>query len=112
MGVEVLLKMPTKVMREMGLRPSESLAEAGSSHRAARLRSMAHHWVCLGMDPTVADRAMAPFPTEPVRTLDAIHVAYALAARSLVEGTRLLTLDSRIRETAAALGLSMHPEAA
>lgn len=50
--------------------------------------------------------AARPFPVEPVRTLDAIHLA---TARELVDPPALLiivTRDARIRENAIALG---HP---
>jgi predicted nucleic acid-binding protein len=86
------------------------ISENDSVLRASQLRRTAHHWVCLALEPEVADRAMAPFPGEPVRTLDALHLAFALAARSLVSGTRMLTLDRRIRGSALELGIDVVPE--
>ena len=78
--------------------------------RASQFRLTAHHWVCLALEPEIADRAKAPFPTEPIRTLDALHLAFALAAQSLVGDTRILTLDHRVRESALALGMGVFPE--
>ncbi len=78
--------------------------------RASQFRLTAHHWVCLALEPEIADRAKAPFPTEPIRTLDALHLAFALAAQSLVGNTRILTLDHRVRESALALGMEIFPE--
>jgi predicted nucleic acid-binding protein len=78
--------------------------------RASQFRLTAHHWVCLALEPEIADRAKAPFPTEPIRTLDALHLAFALAAQSLVGNTRILTLDHRVRESALALGMEVFPE--
>ena len=46
-----------------------------------------------------------PFPVEPIRTLDAIHLASALLAASAAEDFAVLTLDERIRNNAIELGL-------
>ncbi len=86
------------------------ISESEVHRRASQFRQTAHHWVCLALEPEVADRAMAPYPNEPVRTLDALHLAFVLAAQSLVGTTRVLTLDHRIRESALTLGLEIFPE--
>jgi hypothetical protein len=46
---------------------------------------------------------------EPIRTLAAIHLASALAARSALAGVHLLSLDDRIRTAARGLGLQLQP---
>jgi predicted nucleic acid-binding protein len=86
------------------------VSESEVTRRAAQLRQTAHHWVCMTLEPEVADRAMAPFPNEPVRTLDALHLAFALAAQSLVGAAHVLTLDRRVRGTASALGMAVFPD--
>ena len=48
-----------------------------------------------------------PFPLEPVRTLDAIHLATALCLRVPGERVGFLALDERIRQNAAALGFAV-----
>jgi predicted nucleic acid-binding protein len=50
-----------------------------------------------------------PFPEEPIRTLDAIHLATALLAKSLVPDLALLSLDERVRRSATQLGLTVLP---
>jgi len=50
-----------------------------------------------------------PFPKEPVRTLDAIHLATALLGQSLVPDLELLSLDDRVRGPAAVMGLRLMP---
>lgn len=55
------------------------------------------------------DRATRPFPIEPVRTLDALHLGTALLARSAAPGLRLLTLDQRVRENGQRLGFETLP---
>jgi predicted nucleic acid-binding protein len=54
-------------------------------------------------------RAGAPFPVEPIRTLDAIHVATAAAWNSLAGPTAMLSTDERVRTNSRALGLEVLP---
>ena len=61
------------------------------------------------LDPEVLDRVRRPFPAEPIRTLDAIHLSTALSARSLVSDLAMLSLDDRVRRSAAQLGLTVLP---
>jgi predicted nucleic acid-binding protein len=86
-----------------------SLSEATAADRRARLRQVSEHWAILSLDSEVSERARRPFPPEPIRTLDAIHLATALLARSLVPGTRLLSLDQRIRSSGKELGFEVVP---
>lgn len=52
----------------------------------------------------VLTRAGRPFPREPVRTLDAIHLATAEALGEPPPLVTMVTRDSRVRENARALG--------
>ena len=61
------------------------------------------------VDPEMVQRARQAFPREPIRTLDAIHVATALVIRGLVGGLQFLTLDERIRGNAVELGFDVVP---
>jgi hypothetical protein len=61
----------------------------------------------LEMTGTPLDRAARPFPAEPVRTLDAIHLATALEFQDALGTLTMLSLDARIRENAAALGMGI-----
>lgn len=85
------------------------LTEADAADRRARLRHATEHWTVLALDDEIVERARRPFPHEPIRTLDAIHLATAIAARGMVPGTKLLSLDDRIRRSGAALGLEVVP---
>lgn len=67
------------------------------------------HWTLLSFDPEVAERARRPFPNEPIRTLDALHLAWLLFARSLVPETVLLSRDARLRSAAHDLGFALLP---
>lgn len=85
------------------------LDEAAAADRRAYLNTAAAHWHVLRLTGDIVDRARRPFPAEPVRTLDAIHLASALAARSGVAGMQLLSLDDRIRRAGEQLGFQLQP---
>lgn len=85
------------------------LTEAALADRRALLNRAAAHWNVLRIGPEIVERARRPFPGEPIRTLDALHLASALAARSAVAGIQLLSLDERIRRVAAQLGFRLQP---
>lgn len=87
----------------------EELTEAEAADRRAHLTAAAAHWQVLRIAAEVVDRARQPFPGDPIRTLDAIHLASFLVARSAVAGLRLLSLDERVRKTAKGLGVAVEP---
>ena len=86
------------------------LTEAELADRRAHLATAAAHWHVLRLGPEVVHRARQPFPGDPIRTLDAIHLASVLVARSAVAGLALLSLDARIRSAGKKLGLALLPE--
>jgi hypothetical protein len=69
----------------------------------------AAHWVLLRMSPAIVERARRPFPGDPIRSLDALHLASALAAAEASDDLAVLSLDRRVRGSAQALGLSVVP---
>ena len=82
-------------------------AEAGA---AARLLATASAgWALMEMTGPALDRARVEFPSEPVRTLDAVHLAAALEFRQALGAVTLLSLDQRIRANASPLGLTAAP---
>jgi predicted nucleic acid-binding protein len=66
-------------------------------------------WSILRVTPAIVARARQPFPEEPIRTLDALHVASALHASNAVPDLALLSLDARIRRVASGLGFELVP---
>ncbi len=84
--------------------------EGSAADRRARLHAAAAHWHVWRVSSDIVDRARHPFPAEPVRTLDAIHLASALAIRATVPGVELLSLDDRIRRAGEQLGFRLQPE--
>ncbi len=88
---------------------TSSLSQAQRADIQARLNAAASHWNLLRIGPEVIDRARRPFPDEPVRALDAIHLVSALVARAALEGLVLLSLDRRVRGAGKQLGLEVLP---
>jgi predicted nucleic acid-binding protein len=86
------------------------LSEMETVQRRTVLETAAVNWMVLKLDREVLERARRRFPAEPLRTLDALHVASALAARSAISDLALLSLDGRVRENGAALGFDVFPE--
>jgi predicted nucleic acid-binding protein len=85
------------------------LSEAAAAERAALLGHAAAHWLLLRLDSEVLDRARRPFPAEPLRTLDALHIASALLALRTVANLALLSLDQRVRRSGQQLGFPLQP---
>lgn len=85
------------------------MSEAERADQSAFLARTAHHWTRLRVDEGVVERTRRPFPVEPVRALDALHLASAMVLRSAVPGLRLLSLDRRIRENGERLGFEVVP---
>ena len=63
------------------------------------------------MDAEIVHRSRRSFPCEPIRALDAIHLATALSVRTLSPDVRVLSFDDRIRDNAASLGFQVAPAA-
>lgn len=82
-------------------------SDARRLHRI--LAETAEHWNVMRIQREVVERARSPFPGEPIRTLDALHLASALVARSAVEDLALVSLDERVRAAGRALGLRVLP---
>lgn len=86
-----------------------AIDEAASADRRARLNAAAARWRLWRLDPEIIQRARKAFPVEPIRTLDALHLASALEARAILPGLELLSLDDRIRRAAKQLGFRLRP---
>jgi len=91
---------------------AETLLElpvAEVARQRARLQAITARWSLLALGASVIERARQRFPVEPVRTLDALHLASALIAAESLEDLTVLSLDRRVRSSARALGLSVLP---
>ena len=66
-------------------------------------------WTMIDIAAELVERAAAPFPEEPVRALDAIHLASALAVRAVTPEVEMAALDVRVRRNALRLGIAVRP---
>ncbi|MGH9415307.1 MAG: PIN domain-containing protein [Terriglobales bacterium] len=101
-----LLEVERVLVRAVTL---DEMTEAAATDRRAVLTAAAVRWHQLRLTAEIFDRARRPFPAEPIRSLDALHLASALAARSTLPGLELLSLDQRIRRSGALLGFRLQP---
>lgn len=85
------------------------IPETAAADRRARLGVAAAHWALVRVSDEVVARARLPFPEEPLRTLDALHLASALVARQAAPDLELLALDERVRRCGRALGFDLAP---
>jgi predicted nucleic acid-binding protein len=82
---------------------------SADAERAAvrALRQFERRCYVVAITDDVLQRVKRPFPVEPVRTLDALHVATVEALREPPALVTVLTRDGRVRENAIALGYSV-----
>jgi predicted nucleic acid-binding protein len=101
-----LIECDRVLLRAVSLK---ELTEAEAADRRAHLAVAAAHWQVLRIAQEIIDRARQPFPGEPIRTLDAIHLASLMVGRSAVRGLALLSLDDRVRKAGKGLGVDIVP---
>ena len=85
------------------------LSASQASDRRRILEEAAEAWSFVELNAQVLELARHPFPADPLRTLDALHLATALTTRFAVPGLRVLSLDRKVRESAAGLGFRVLP---
>lgn len=74
-------------------------------HAALRaLRTFERRCFILDVDRAVLERVGRPFPSEPIRTLDAVHLATAELLGEPPALVTIVTRDDRVRRNAEALG--------
>ena len=71
------------------------------------LQTFERRCTVVSVTDAVLMRAGRPFPIEPVRTLDAIHLATAELLGETPQLMTVVTRDDRVRENATALGYAM-----
>ena len=82
----------------------------GDELAALRLLDTAERsWTLLDVTDRVLDRARARFPHEPVRTLDALHLATAMLFHEALGSVTMASLDERVRSNARGLGIDVAP---
>lgn len=89
---------------------SGQIDEAVIADRKAALMDASSRWHVFSVESEILERAKLRFPEEPVRTMDAIHLASALMARSALPDLSLLSVDHRIRLNGRRLGFKVIPK--
>jgi predicted nucleic acid-binding protein len=77
-------------------------AEEQAAVRA--LRTFERRCFIVDIDRDVLARVRRPFPVEPIRTLDAVHLATAERLGEAPQVVTIVTRDDRVRNNARALG--------
>ncbi len=85
------------------------ISEAQLGEVLSVLAQSAARWAVLDLTADVAERAGGRFPLEPVRTLDAIHLASMSVLRESLPDLVVLSTDARVRENSAQLGFEPRP---
>jgi hypothetical protein len=85
------------------------ITEAELGEILATFAQAAARWAVLELTREVAERAASGFPVEPVRTLDAIHLASLALLREAVPALSVLSTDERVRRNAMQLGFEVLP---
>ena len=85
------------------------LDEVSSGAAFDAFAQAAARWGVLEIGRDVAERAERPFPVEPVRTLDALHLASAIMLRQALPDLQLLSTDDRVRTNGARMGFTVVP---
>lgn len=86
------------------------IREVEATELSTVLGEAAARWATLEIYRDVAERAEGSFPVEPIRTLDAIHLASALTLRHSLPDLVLLSTDTRVRANGEALGFHLLPQ--
>ena len=107
---EVVTSVLTVTEAARGLLRAEQLGRLTAVERlqvGGMLERIQSQWLLMEVTAAVRRRAAEPFPAEPVRTLDAIHLATALELRRAWPELDLLSLDHRVRASAEGLGFRL-----
>lgn len=88
-------------------RSSGRLAPAQERAAVRGLQVFARRCFVVAVTDTVLARAGRPFPVEPIRTLDAVHLATVELLDEPPQLVTIVTRDARVRDNARALGYAI-----
>lgn len=109
---QVVTSLLTLIECSRGLARARQLGRITAEQEQSAVRMLetrAAGWNVLDVSADVADRARGAFPHEPVRTLDALHLATAAVFADALGSVNVLSLDDRVRQNAVALGIAVVP---
>jgi predicted nucleic acid-binding protein len=102
----------TKVECARGLTRASVAGRITAVEELAALRLLDEaepRWHVHDLSDDVLTRARGRFPLEPVRTLDAFHLATLQVLLEALGAITLLSFDDRVRENARALAITVMP---
>lgn len=82
------------------------MTEAHGQGLRALLGTSSRLWMLMNITDEILQRAAESFPIEPIRSLDAIHLATALHFSKTLSTLKVMSLDKRIIENLLPLGLN------
>jgi predicted nucleic acid-binding protein len=85
-------------------RATNRLTAAQERDAVRALQTFERRTFIVDVDRAVLDRVRRRFPVEPVRTLDAVHLATAEQLGEPPQVVTIVTRDARVRDNARALG--------
>lgn len=88
-------------------RMTDRLTESQARAAARALRTFERRCLVISVTDEVLARVRRPFPVEPIRTLDAIHLATAELIGEPPALMTIVTRDRRVEQNARALGYSI-----
>lgn len=88
-------------------RTTGRISDTQARAAARAVRALERRIDIINVTDTVLARVRRPFPVEPVRTLDAIHLASVEVLGSPPDVTTVITRDERVRANAHALGYAV-----
>jgi predicted nucleic acid-binding protein len=91
------------------LRVLEPAVAAAIAPREAEFQADTELWAIQPVDDDIWARCSRPFPVEPVRLLDAVHLATIEKLSGALTGLVVLSTDDRVRRNAVALGFEVRP---
>ncbi len=91
------------------LRVLEPEVAANVASNEAQFATDSELWFIHPVDDAVWARCARPFPVEPVRTLDAVHLATMERLTGIIDHLIVLSVDSRVRSNAVALRYAVLP---
>lgn len=102
-----------EVPRALGRARREGRLSAAAFARVQRrYRAFAGNCTIAEVTPPVRDRAVVEFPAEPVRSLDALHLATMVVWSEMLGPLVMASCDQRVRANASALGFAVVPQEA
>jgi predicted nucleic acid-binding protein len=100
----------TEVARTLRRLVATGQIEAAAGTRTwDRYTAVRGQWNLYAISDRVLERASQAFPHEPVRTLDAVHLATAVLIALEVVPPVVLSVDRQVRANVRALGLAVLP---